>query len=50
LIADRRIGGSFQATDPESFVSALQKWFEIRADEDAPADAANPVIRLSRTN
>jgi transmembrane sensor len=50
LIADRRIGGAFQATDPESFVSALQKWFEIRADEEVPADAANPVIRLTRTN
>src|SRR5882757_1565396 len=33
LIADRRIGGAFHATDPESFVSALQKWFGIRADE-----------------
>jgi transmembrane sensor len=50
LIAGRRIGGAFQATDPESFVSALQKWFEIRADEEVLADAANPVIRLSRTN
>jgi transmembrane sensor len=50
LIADRRIGGAFQATDPESFVSALQKWFEIRADEELTADAANPVIRLTSTN
>jgi transmembrane sensor len=49
-IADRRIGGAFQATDPESFVSALQKWFGIRADELIPPDADNPVIRLSRTN
>jgi transmembrane sensor len=50
LIADRRIGGAFQATDPDSFVSALQKWFGIRADEQMPPDAGNPVIRLTRTN
>jgi transmembrane sensor len=49
-IADRRIGGAFQATDPDSFVSALQKWFEVRADEQVPEDSTNPVIRLSRTN
>jgi transmembrane sensor len=49
-IADRRIGGAFQATDPESFVSALQKWFNIRADEQFPVDAEAAVIRLSRTN
>jgi transmembrane sensor len=49
-IAGRRIGGAFQATDPESFVSALQKWFEVRAEEDVMADTANPVIRLSRMN
>jgi len=48
-IAERRIGGAFQATDPESFVSALQKWFNIRADEQFPADAETAVIRLSRT-
>jgi transmembrane sensor len=50
LIADRRIGGAFQATDPDSFVSALQKWFGIRAEEQVPADAGNVVIRLTRTN
>jgi transmembrane sensor len=50
LIADRRIGGAFQATDPDSFVSALQKWFGIRADEQIPPDAGNPVIRLTSTN
>ena len=49
-IAGRRIGGAFQATDPESFVSALQKWFEIRAEEEVPPDVTNPIIRLSRTN
>jgi transmembrane sensor len=49
LIADRRIGGAFQARDPESFVSALQKWFDIRAEEQVPSpDAGNPVIRLTR--
>ena len=50
MIAERRIGGAFQATDPDSFVSALQKWFDIRAEEQFPPDAGNPVIRLSRTN
>jgi transmembrane sensor len=50
FIADRRIGGAFQATDPDSFVSALQKWFAIRAEEQVPADSSNAVIRLSRSN
>ncbi|MFL6605218.1 MAG: FecR family protein [Steroidobacteraceae bacterium] len=50
LIAERRIGGAFQATDPDSFVSALQKWFGIRADEQVSRDGENPVIRLSRTD
>jgi len=50
LIADRRIGGAFQATDPDSFVSALQKWFGIRADEQVSPDAGSPVIRLTSTN
>jgi transmembrane sensor len=50
LIADRRIGGAFQATDPDSFVSALEKWFGIHGDEQVPPDAGNPVIRLSRNN
>jgi transmembrane sensor len=49
-IAGRRIGGAFQATDPDSFVSALQKWFAIRADEQSQTASGNPVIRLSRTN
>jgi transmembrane sensor len=50
-IADRRIGGAFQSTDPESFVSALRKSFGIRAEE--LATAADPdagVIRLTRAN
>ena len=50
IIAERRIGGAFQATDPDSFVSALQKWFGIRADEQVTEDSGNPVIRLSRNN
>ncbi len=49
-IAERRIGGAFQANDPESFVSALQKWFNIRADELQPADSDSAVIRLSKAN
>ncbi len=49
LIANRRIGGAFQATDPESFVSALQKWFGVRADEQIPPGSGAAVIRLSRS-
>jgi ferric-dicitrate binding protein FerR (iron transport regulator) len=49
-IADRRIGGAFQATDPDSFVSALQKWFDIRAVEQPQTASGNPVIRLSSAN
>ena len=47
FIAKRRIGGAFQATDPDSFVSALQKWFGVHADEQQPAPSSSPVIRLS---
>jgi transmembrane sensor len=50
MIAERRIGGAFQATDPESFVSALEKWFGIHADEQVPTESGGAVIRLSRTN
>jgi transmembrane sensor len=51
VIAERRIGGAFQATDPDSFVSALEKWFNVHADEQVPAaESGNSVIRLSRTN
>jgi transmembrane sensor len=49
-LADRRIGGAFQATDPESFVSALQKSFGVRADEQMPIDSTYAVIRLSKAN
>lgn len=48
FIAERRIGGAFQATDPESFVSALEKWFGVHADEQLPTTPSdNPVIRLT---
>lgn len=50
LIAERRIGGAFKATDPESFVSALQRLFGVRAEVQSPADAADAVIRLSKAN
>lgn len=45
-IADRRIGGAFQATDPESFVSALRKGFGVRAYEQ-PENSDGGVIRLT---
>ena len=46
LIADRKIGGAFQATDPDSFVLALQKWFSVHADEETPTASGSTVIRL----
>jgi transmembrane sensor len=49
-IATRRIGGAFQATDPDSFVSALQKWFGVHADEQAHDNSGNGVIRLTTRN
>lgn len=49
-IANRRIGGAFQATDPESFVSALRKGFGVRADEQARETSETGVIRLTRKN
>jgi ferric-dicitrate binding protein FerR (iron transport regulator) len=48
LIAERRIGGAFQATDPDSFVSALSKSFGVRAEEQQAADSGSAIIRLSR--
>lgn len=45
-IASRKIGRAFQATDPDSFVLALEKWFGVRADEQVPALSGNTVIRL----
>ena len=45
-IAGRRIGGAFQATDPDSFVSALRKGFGVRAQE-LHASSDDGVIRLT---
>jgi transmembrane sensor len=45
-IASRRIGGAFQATDPESFVSALRKGFGVRAYE-LRENSDEGVIRLT---
>ena len=42
FIANRRIGGAFQATDPESFVSALRKGFGVHSDEQQPAPSSSP--------
>jgi len=46
-IAGRRIGGAFQATDPDSFVSALRMGFGVRADELRQANSDYGVIRLT---
>jgi transmembrane sensor len=45
-IANRRIGGAFQATDPDSFVSALRKGFGVRAYE-LRENSDEGVIRLT---
>jgi transmembrane sensor len=45
-IADLRIGGGFEATDPESFVAALERTFGIRAFPEADDP---DVIRLVGT-
>lgn len=47
-IASRRIGGAFQATDPDSFVAGLEKWFGIHADEQSPTASGAGIVRLSR--
>jgi len=46
-IANRRIGGAFQATDPDSFVSALRKGFGVRAQELPQENSDSGVIRLT---
>jgi transmembrane sensor len=46
-IAGRRIGGAFQATDPESFVSALRKGFGVRSYEQTQGNSDGGVIRLT---
>jgi transmembrane sensor len=45
-IANRRIGGAFQATDPQSFVAALRKGFGVRAQE-LRESSDEGVIRLT---
>jgi len=45
-IADLRVGGGFEATDPESFVAALERTFGIRA---FPSAEDPDVIRLVGT-
>jgi len=46
--ANRSIGGTFRATDPDSFVLALRKSFPIHADERVLPDSKDRVIQLSR--
>jgi len=49
-IENIRIGGGFEATDPESFVAALEATFGIRAFPSAPSDGDGAeVIRLVGT-
>ena len=38
VIADRRIGGTFRATDPVSFILALEAWSGIRAEWPNPLE------------
>jgi transmembrane sensor len=45
-LASLRIGGSFDATDPEAFVAALGRVFAIRAVAASPDEPAAEVIRL----
>jgi transmembrane sensor len=49
-IANHRIGGAFQATDPEAFVSALQKCFRVRVDVYGSTDSNSAVIQLSKAD
>lgn len=47
-IAQMKIGGNFEATDPESFAATLEKHFGVRRMPTVPGD--NNVIRLVRTD
>jgi transmembrane sensor len=38
-IADLRVGGRFQATDPESFVAALEKWSGVKVSSPSGGEA-----------
>jgi transmembrane sensor len=48
-IADLRIGGGFEATDPESFVAALERTFGIRAFPSPSSGDEPEVVRLVGT-
>jgi transmembrane sensor len=48
-IADLRIGGGFEATDPESFVAALERTLGVRAFPSSPGGSEPDVIRLVGT-
>jgi len=45
-IANLRIGGGFEATDPESFVAALERTLGVRAFPSTPGGSEPDVIRL----
>jgi transmembrane sensor len=47
-IADLRIAGGFEATDPDSFIAALERTLGIRALPAPPAEGGPDVIRLVR--
>jgi ferric-dicitrate binding protein FerR (iron transport regulator) len=46
-IADRRIGGGFDATDLESFIAALERTLDVRA---VPSPDDPDVIQLVPTH
>jgi len=48
-IANLRIGGGFEATDPESFVAALERTLGVRAFPSTPGGSEPDVIRLVGT-
>jgi transmembrane sensor len=47
-ITNRRIGGAFQATDPDSFIAALAKGMGIRAASFNEEGSDDGIVRLSR--
>lgn len=48
-IADLRIGGGFEATDPDSFIAALERTLGVRAFPAPPDEGGPDVIRLVGT-
>lgn len=48
-IENIRIGGGFDATDPESFIAALERTVNVRAFPSPPGDGGEVVIRLVGT-